>query len=115
MSQEWLIRALARFGLKRLDAQVYVFLVTAGPQKAKAITSQLGVYKQQVYRSLKTLQTKGMATATDEYPTRFSAVSLERVLDEFIEDKKDEAQKVEQNKAEILSSWQALLTEDITA
>ena len=115
MSREWIIRALVGLGLKRTDAQVYVFLAKTGPQKARTIASQLGMYKQQLYRSLKTLQNKGMVNATFEHPACFSAVSLEKILDAFIEAKKKEAQRVEQNKNEILSSWQSMLTEDITA
>jgi sugar-specific transcriptional regulator TrmB len=114
LSQEWLIRTLASLGLKRTDAQVYVFLTKAGSQKAKTIANQMGMYKQKLYRSLKTLQAKGMVNATREHPAIFSAVSLEKVLDAFIEAKKEEAQRVEQNKDEILSSWQSILMENVT-
>ena len=114
MSREWIIRVLVGFGLKHRDAQVYVFLAKTGPQKARTIASQLGIYKQQLYRSLKTLQNKGMVNATFEHPAFFSAVSLEKVIDQFIETKKEEAQHIEKNKDEILSSWQAVLIEDAT-
>ena len=114
MSQEWLISALIGLGLKRIDAQVYVFLAKAGPQKAKAIISQQGIYKQKLCPSLKTLQGKGMVTAINERPTLFSAVSLEKIIDQFIIAKKEEAQRIQQNKEEILSSWQSMLMQNLT-
>jgi sugar-specific transcriptional regulator TrmB len=114
MSREWIIRALVGLGLKHRDAQVYVFLAKTGPQKARNIASQLGMYKQQLYRSLKTLQNKGMVNATFEHPARFSAVSLGKVIDQFIETKKEEAQHIEKNKDAILSSWQSMLMENVT-
>lgn len=113
MSQEWLIRTLVGLGLKQTDALVYVFLTTEGPQKARVIANQLGMYKQQLYRSLKTLRNKGMVNATFEHPACFSAVSLEKVLDIFTETKKEEARRVEQNKDKILSNWQSMLMEDV--
>jgi sugar-specific transcriptional regulator TrmB len=113
MSREWIIRTLVGIGLKRTDAQVYVFLAKTGPQKARNIASQMGMYKQQLYRSLKTLKSKGMVNATFERPACFSAVSLEKVLDQFIKARKEEAQRIEQNKSEILFSWQSMLTEDV--
>lgn len=115
MSREWIIRALVGLGLKRTDAQVYVFLAKTGPQKARILANQLGMYKQLLYRSLKTLRRKGMINATFEHPAYFSAVSLEKVLDQFIKARKEEAQRLEQNKDEILSSWRSIIMEDVTA
>ena len=114
MRQEWLIRALIGLGLKRTDALVYFFLAKAGPQKAKAITSRLGMYKQQVYRSLKRLQSKGYVKATIEHPALFSAVPLKKILDTLINSRIAEAENVQHNKQEFLSIWQSMIPEDAT-
>ena len=97
-------------GLSKTDAEVYIFLATKGPQKARAIASQLDVYKQKLYRTLKTLQRKGMLTVTDEHPARFSAVSLEKILHALIQSKIEEALIIQRDKQELLSIWQSMIT-----
>jgi sugar-specific transcriptional regulator TrmB len=112
MSQEWVIRTLVGLGLKRTDAKVYLFLAKTGPQKARDITNALKMNKQQLYRSLKSLRSKGIASATTEHPARFSVIPLEKVLDLFVKAKMEEAQSIEQNKDELLFIWQSMTTAD---
>ena len=64
--------------------------------------------KQQVYSSLKKLQSKAVVSATLEHPARFSAVPFENVLDLFIKAKLQEAQAIQHEKSKLLSSWQAM-------
>ena len=40
MSHERVLKALMSLGLSRTDAEVYVFLATKGPQKARNIARQ---------------------------------------------------------------------------
>lgn len=110
-----MFKTLVRLGLTKTNAQVYVFLAQAGPQKARDIASALRMYKRQLYRSLKKLQYKGIVSATLERPAQFSAVSFEKVLDIFAKAKVEEAQRIEQNKEEILSKWQSMIMEDFTS
>lgn len=58
-------------------------------------------------RSLKSLQRKGIVRASQERPTRFSAVSFDKVLDQFIKANREEAQRIEENKEQILSMWRS--------
>jgi len=67
-------------GLTDVDAGIYLLLAKEGPRKGKSIGEALNLYKQQLYRSLKRLQEKGMVSSTLERPARFSAVSLEKVF-----------------------------------
>ncbi len=103
-----MLKAFVGFGLSEMDVQVYVFLAKVGPQKARDISKALGIYKQKLYPSLKNLQSKGVVSATLEQPARFSAVQFEKVLDLFIKAKIEEAQIIQQEKAELLSSWQPI-------
>ena len=95
-------------GLTEMDAKVYIFLSKKGLQKALDISKSLKMNKEQLYRSLKKMQTKGIVTATLEHPARFSAVPFKKILDLFIRAKMDEAQELEQNKDEILSVFQSI-------
>jgi sugar-specific transcriptional regulator TrmB len=103
-----MIKTLAILGLSQTDAEVYVYLATNGPQKARNIAEALATYKQRLYRSLKNLHCKGCIKATDERPAVFSAEPFEKVLDQFIKAKNEEAQRILQNKEECLSSWHSM-------
>jgi sugar-specific transcriptional regulator TrmB/CBS domain-containing protein len=107
LAQEAVIKALVDIGLTQMDSQVYLLLAKKGPLKGKEIFKALKINRQQLYRSLKNLQSKGIVSSTLERPARFSAISFEKVLDMFIKSKADEAQRLQQQRSEILSLWQS--------
>jgi CBS domain-containing protein/sugar-specific transcriptional regulator TrmB len=108
LSQERALKTLSDIGLTRMDSQVYMFLAKKGPKKGRDIFKGLKMSKPQLYRSLKTLQGKGIVSATFERPTRFFAVPFEKALDMFIKAKTEEVQLLQQNKEEILSDWHSV-------
>ena len=111
MSQEKVLKTLGDLGLTKLDSKIYIYLAKRGPQKGNAISKALKIQKYQLYRSLKKLQSKAIVSATLEHPARFSAVSFEKVIDLFIRAKLEEAQSIQHEKSELLSSWQAIQVE----
>ena len=114
MSQEKVLEALEGLGLEKLDAQVYIFLGKRGPQKGKEIIKALKMSRQHLYPILKTLQNRGLVTATLEHPARFSAMPFEKALDLFVEAKMEEAQQLQRGKAEILSNWKKISVAEIS-
>jgi sugar-specific transcriptional regulator TrmB len=102
------VKTLVGLGLTNMDARVYIFLAKKGPLKARDAAKALRIKRQQLYRSLKNLQSKAIVSATLEYPARFSAVSFEKVIDLFIKTKLEEAQNIQHDKTTLLSSWKAL-------
>jgi len=64
--------------------------------------------KQTLYLTIKNLQSKGLVTATLEHPAKFSAVPFEKVLDLFIKAKTEEAQRIKQDKKNLLLDWQSI-------
>ena len=112
LGQERVLQTLVGLGLTPLDSQVYLYLSKKGLQKGGEISDSLKMNRQQTYRSLKSLQGKGIVTATLEHPARFSAVSFEKLLDLFIKAKMDETQRLQQNKDEILAEWQTVTIEE---
>jgi sugar-specific transcriptional regulator TrmB len=106
LSLERIIKALIGLGLSQTDAEIYVHLATAGPATARSIINNLTINKRQIYRSLKALQQKGIASGSDEYPAEFSAVSFEKALDLLLEVKKEQAKSLEASKAELISDFQ---------
>ena len=97
-------------GLSQTDTEVYVFLATKGSQKARNIATALKTYKRKIYRSLKSLQNKEIVNATLERPAQFSALPFDKVLNLLIKAHLEEARYIEQNKEEILSHWQSMIT-----
>jgi sugar-specific transcriptional regulator TrmB len=112
LSQERVLKTLVGLGLTQHDSQVYLFLSKKGLQRGRDLISGLKITKQQLYRSLKTLQSRGIVNATLERPARFSAVPLEKVLDSFLKAKIEETQRLQQDKDSILSDWQSISIEE---
>jgi sugar-specific transcriptional regulator TrmB len=112
LSKEQLLKAIISLGLSQVDAEVYIFLAKMGPQKGRDIAEALKLYKQQLYRSLRNLQGKGLASATCEHPAQFSAVSFERVIDIYIQVKTEEAKALQETREELLSAWRSIIKKD---
>jgi len=112
MTQEWMIKTLVSLGLSHVDAEIYVFLSAEGPQKGRNIASTLKLDKQQLYRSLKKLKNKGIVNSSIEHPAVFSSISFEKILDLFLEVKKEEADILQESREELLSSWRAITKKD---
>ncbi len=106
MSEELVKKALKTIGLTDKESEVYIILGGSGVLRGMDISKRLSMHKAQVYSILKSLQRKGVVEATLESPTRFSAVSLEDLLDSFIRARRDEANSIEKEKDVLLASWE---------
>ncbi len=95
-------------GLTQIDSEVYLYLAIEGPKRGKDVAEVLNLYRQQLGRSLKRLHSKGMVTSTFERPGLFSAISLERVIDFLIEDKREQARALQASRDELLSVWRSI-------
>ena len=109
MGHELMLKTLATLGLKETDSDIYLLLAKEGPQLGRNIGKALNLHKQQLYRSLKRLQDKGMVSSTLERPARFSAVTLEKVLEFLIETSKEQALALQESKEELLSAWRSMM------
>jgi len=105
LSLELVIETLVRFGLKRIDAEVYAFLAKKGPHRGKDIAKVLKITKQKLYPALKNLKEKGIVTSTSKRPALFSAEPIEKVLTKFMESRTKEIQNMIQKKEKLLSKW----------
>ena len=105
-------KTLERLGFTETDAQVYIYLATEGPQKARTTTEALKLNKQQLYRTLKNLQNKGAVKASPEHPARFSAVVFEKVLDQLIKTRTEQQKALQESKKELLTTWKSITKKD---
>ena len=112
MNHEQLLRILVDLGIKRLDAEIYLYLATTGPKKGQTVSNELKISKTQVYRSLKELQSKGMVNSSSEYPASFSAVLFDKVSDLLVRTKKEQIKALKASKEELLSTWRSIAEKD---
>ncbi len=97
--------ALSEFGLTKKEAEIYIYLAKHGLLTGGEISKQTKTHRALVYRILKSLQKKGVVEATLESPTRFSPIPFEKILDENIRIKQEEAISLEKAKNGLLSDW----------
>ena len=98
-----ILRLLISLGIRKLDAEIYLFLVNEGPNKARLMSNELKINKQQLYRSLKRLQKKGLVKASNGHPSNYAATTVEDSLNSFRKTKLGEAQFIKEKKDELLS------------
>ena len=76
-----------RMGLGKVDAKVYITLLTSGPLTTPQLVDELGLHKPQVHTALKRLSSKGLVEVRKGKPAYYRAVSpaiLEKIYrDEF--------------------------------
>ena len=108
MGEEQIKQLLKDFGLTDTETEVYLFLSKQGALKGTEIAKRIKKDKAQIYHILRSLQTKGLVESTLEAPVRFAPVAFESVVESTIKAKKDEAQRIETTKNELLSYWKSL-------
>jgi sugar-specific transcriptional regulator TrmB len=114
LSLERILDTLMSFGLKRTDAQVYIYLAKKGPQKGRDLSNALKLPKQQLYLCLNCLKHKKLINSTPNLPALFSAVPFEEALDLLVKAKLEEAQRTQQNTDKALCDWHSMLKENHT-
>ncbi len=97
--------ALSDFGLTEKEADIYIYLAKHGLLTGGEISKQTKTHRALVYRILKILQKKGVIEATLESPIRFSSIPFEKILDENIRIKQEEAVSLEKAKNGLLNDW----------
>lgn len=107
-----MMRILQNLGFKQTDSEVYLFLTTMGPQERKSIAVALHLNKQQLYRTLKNLQSRGIVNVSQQSPAFFSATNIEEIVDSMINAKKEQALTLHQTKEVLLSSWRVITEKD---
>jgi sugar-specific transcriptional regulator TrmB len=114
LSLERIIKTLEEFGLKREDAEVYIYLAKKGPIRARDLASDLKLSKQKLHHSLRNLRNKGVITADAEQPSFFSAMIFENALDLLVRANIEQAKAIKETKEELLSSWRSMKWQENT-
>jgi len=105
MSTNSIKKALKDFGLTEKEAEIYIFLAKHGVQTGGEISKLTKTHRPHMYRILRSLLKKGAIQSTLESPVRFSSVPFEKILDESIRIKHEEAALLEKTKNGLLIDW----------
>ena len=106
MSLERIFKALVSLGLSQIDARVYIFLALKGPEKALSIVKNLKISKEQIHRSLKHLQDKGIIVSDSEDKNSFSALPFEEALKLLIKTEREQTKVMQKT---LLSTWKTMI------
>jgi len=108
LGEETLNRVLKGFGLTDSEVEVYLFVSKHSAISGTDVARLIDKDKAQVFRTLKSLQSKGLVEATLEVPMRFAPVEFEKILEYTIKAKKDEAALIESTKEQLLDYWKGI-------
>jgi sugar-specific transcriptional regulator TrmB len=112
LSLERVLDALVSLGLTQRDAQVYIYLAKKGPFGEEDLAKTMKLTKQQLHSCLRKLEAKGMVIASLEPLVQFSAVSLERVIDQLLKAKEEQGKALQASRKKLLSSWGSMIEND---
>jgi sugar-specific transcriptional regulator TrmB/CBS domain-containing protein len=114
LSEKDITKFLQVLGLSKREIQVYMFLAKSGVQSTSFVAKRLKMERVQAYRTFKKLQEKGFIEATLERPTRFTIVPFETLLEAFINSKKSEIAKLNEQKESLMSTWRTISAPEST-
>jgi sugar-specific transcriptional regulator TrmB/CBS domain-containing protein len=108
LDEERLFEILRELGLSRRESEIYLFLWKKGPQKAHSAAAALDMDRAQTYRSLTSLQEKGIVQVTIEAPTRYAATPIQPLIESLIKTKKTEVTNLEREKTDLINYFQTV-------
>jgi pimeloyl-ACP methyl ester carboxylesterase/DNA-binding transcriptional ArsR family regulator len=108
VSRKTIKQTLKNFGLTDKESEIYIFLAKQGVLTGGEISKQTKTHRPIVYRLLKKLEKKGLVESTLESPIRFFSVPFEKILDENIKVKYEEASSLEKAKNGLISDWEKI-------
>jgi len=103
------MKELKSLGLAETEAKVYVYLAKKGPLEEKDLANTLKLTEHQLCFSLERLLTKGMVNAIPELKTKYSAIALEKVLDQLMKATQKQAEVLQESREGILFAWRSMI------
>lgn len=95
-------------GLSEVDAKVYIYLAKKGPHEQKDLAKALKLTKNQLCLCLERLFSKKMVTVTTEQTITYSAIELEKVLDEFVVSGNEQVKALQISSNDLLLAWHGM-------
>ena len=108
MALDRLSEKLIDFGFTKEEAEVYVFLSSMGPSPARVISRRFDVNRMRAYRTLKSLEDKGLVERIIGRPMRFVANPLEESLRRYIDGFRERLTELETREEDIIEDWRRI-------
>ena len=105
MALDRLSEKLIDFGFTKEEAEVYVFLSSMGPSPARVVSRRFDVNRMRAYRTLKSLEEKGLVEKIIGRPMRFVANPLQESLSKYIDGFREKLTELETREGEIVEDW----------
>jgi len=106
--EDELIQELEVFGLNEKEAHLYVMLLKYGSKTSGELAKMLNSYRMDVYRTLETLDEKGMIEVSTENPTKYASVAIDTAIDSAIEKQAYGLQWMETHKHHVITASENL-------
>ena len=96
---------LAKYGLSDSETKTYLYLAMSGERKASEIAEATSLHRTEAYRILRDLEKRGIVIETFEAPLKFSAVPLDKAVDQLVETQRMKVDLLEKQKSELIQIW----------
>jgi len=103
--------ALEKMGLSHYEALVFVNLARAGAATAREIARATGVNRVQTYRSLESLEGRGLVEVTLDRPKRYAARAINDAFETIANEKRAELDSLDAIRKSLLGVWPRLSRE----
>jgi sugar-specific transcriptional regulator TrmB len=104
---------LIDFGFTKEEAEVYIFLSSMGPSAARVVSRRFNVNRMRAYRTLKSLEDKGLVDRIIGRPMRFVANPIQEALNKYIEGFRERLTILENREEEIIEDWTQISVDTI--
>ena len=105
MALDRLSEKLIDFGFTKEEAEVYVFLSSMGPSPARVVSRRFDINRMRAYRTLKSLEDKGLVERIIGRPMRFVANPLKESLSKYIDGFRERLTELETREEDIIEDW----------
>lgn len=105
MALDRLSEKLIDFGFTKEEAEVYVFLSSMGPSPARVVSRRFDINRMRAYRTLKSLEDKGLVERIIGRPMRFVANPLKESLSKYIDGFRERLTELETREEAIIEDW----------
>lgn len=100
--------SLVRYGLSDSETKAYLYLAMSGEKKASEIAESISLHRTEAYRILHDLEKRGIVIETFETPLKFSAVPLDKAVEQLIEAQRMKVDLLEKGKLELTQIWSSM-------
>jgi predicted DNA-binding transcriptional regulator len=105
---EMIENALSKHGLSMNETRVYLYLARTGGKKAAEIAEAVSIHRTETYRVLRDLGKRGVVLSAFEKPLKFTAVPLEKAIEQLIDAQRIKLGLLEKEKTELIQLWSSM-------